>query len=115
MPLNRPIWLDAHLAPSLAAWLESRFMLEARSFERLGLLTASDEDAFAKAREANAIILTKDADFPQILARLGAPPALIWLTVGNTSSTRLRAILGDRLEIALDMIEQGERLVEIGG
>lgn len=37
------------------------------------------------AREAgNVILLTKDRDFPELQQRLGAPPKIIWLRIGNS-------------------------------
>jgi predicted nuclease of predicted toxin-antitoxin system len=115
MPPNRrgEIWLDAHLSPSLAAWIAESLDLPARSFERLGLRDAADEEVFCKAREAGAVVMTKDADFPRLLERLGPPPTVIWLTFGNTSSARLRDLLQKKLEIAMNLLDQGEQLVEI--
>ena len=46
-----------------------------------------------EARQHNAIILTKDADFSLLLNQLGQPPRVIWLTCGNTTNAILRDIL----------------------
>jgi predicted nuclease of predicted toxin-antitoxin system len=116
MPPNRqPLWLDAHLSPSLAAWIETEFSLRSASFHRLGFQSAPDFEVFQAAREADAIILTKDADFAELLAVHGAPPRIIWLTFGNTSSARLREVLHSSLMDALSLIGTGEVLVEIAG
>ncbi len=115
MPPSRRVelWLDAHLPPALAPWLIGHFGISAQSFDRAGLRVASDEEAFTKARQADAVIVTKDADFPRMLERHGPPPRVIWLTFGNTSRARLQAILSAKLEIALNLLDQGEQLVEI--
>ena len=38
---------------------------------------------------------------------------MIWLRVGNTSEDRLKGILTDHLQNALDLIDGGNPLVEI--
>ena len=45
------------------------------------------------ARNAQAIIVTKDIDFLRLLERHGPPPQILWLTCGNTSNERLVEIL----------------------
>jgi len=115
MPPNRraELWPDAHLPPALVPWLIERFDMQAQSFDRAGLRFATDEEAFAKARQADAVIVTKDADFPRLLERYGPPPRVIGLTFGNTSRSRLQDILTSKLGIALNLLDEGERLVEI--
>ncbi|MGJ3230655.1 MAG: DUF5615 family PIN-like protein [Oceanicaulis sp.] len=113
MPLNKPLWLDAHLKPSLAPWIADRFGLVAYSFERLGHLRTADEKIFALAREADAVVVTKDADFLRLLAANGPPPSVLWLTMGNTSAANLRAVFEARLDDAIALLASGEALVEI--
>lgn len=107
------LWLDAHLSPSLSGWLSARFDVNAYAVRDLGLRDASDASIFAAARSARAVVVTKDADFVTLLDRLGPPPSVIWLTVGNTSNTRLREILEETLPAALRMLQGGESIVEI--
>ena len=59
--------------------------------------------------------MTKDGDFSLLLDRYGPPPQIIWLTCGNTSNTSLKRILTSTLQQALDLLANGEKLVEIGG
>ncbi|MDP2794585.1 MAG: DUF5615 family PIN-like protein [Sulfurisoma sp.] len=107
------IWLDAHLSPALATWLTEEFGQPAAHLRQLGLRHAKDHEIFAAARKENAILLTKDADFVDRVRRLGPPPAILWLTCGNTSNLALRVLLGATLPRALALIESGETLVEI--
>jgi predicted nuclease of predicted toxin-antitoxin system len=107
------IWVDAQLAPALAPWLSQQFGVEAVSIRRLGLLEATDPEIFAAAREASAIVLTKDVDFVVLLERLGPPPRVLWVTCGNTSNEHLRLVLSATLPNALEMLKAGEILVEI--
>jgi predicted nuclease of predicted toxin-antitoxin system len=111
----RQIWLDNHLSPALTGWINATFGLNCVQLRDLGLERASDREIFEKAREADALLISKDRDFAELVLRLGAPPPLIWLTCGNTSNRALRSLLGVRLATALSMIESGEAIVEIGG
>ena len=60
-------------------------------------------------------MVTKDADFPNLLIRRGPPPQVIWLTIGDASAARLRAVLEARLPEVLSLLDAGEPLVEIKG
>jgi len=60
-----------------------------------------------------AVVLTKDRDFDELLERRGPPPHVIWVTAGNTSSARMRELLGSVLAQALDLVTRGEPLVEL--
>lgn len=107
------IWLDAQLPPSIAPWIESAFGTDALAVRDLGLRQAKDTTIFRAARSAGAVVMTKDADFVELLRRLGSPPKVLWLTCGNTSKAKLRDILRKHLPDALARLDAGEDLVEI--
>ena len=107
------LWIDAQLSPALAPWLTQEFGVEAFSARHLGLVPAKDREIFEAAKEANAVVLTKDADFTLWLERLGPPPQVLWLRCGNTSNAYLKNVLRKTLPEALEMIRSGEALVEI--
>lgn len=108
------IWVDAQLSPRTAHWMAANFPVAATPLRDLGLRDAGDEEIFAAARAANAIVLTKDSDFVHLLERHGSPPKILWLTCGNTSETKLQEILTRHLMTALGLFAGGEDLVEIG-
>lgn len=107
------LWLDAQLSPYLASWIEGNFKIETRAVRDLGLRDAVDSVIFQKARDADAVVITKDRDFVELLLRHGSPPKVLWLTCGNTSNPALRTILAQRLPVAVQMLKTGETLVEI--
>lgn len=109
------IWVDAQLSPRIAHWLTKHFSLTAKPLREIGLRDAEDYEIFTKARAENAVILTKDNDFLRLLEQHGSPPKVIWLTCGNTSDTALRKILEQHFATALELLNGGENLVEIGG
>jgi predicted nuclease of predicted toxin-antitoxin system len=107
------VWVDAQLSPSLAPWITKQFGVDSASIRYLGLLKASDPQIFNAARQAEAVVLTKDADFVLLLERFGPPPRVLWVRCGNTSNAHIRAVLVETLASALALLEGGESLVEI--
>jgi predicted nuclease of predicted toxin-antitoxin system len=109
------IWIDAQLSPALVTWISANFSVQAVALRDVGLRDASDNEIFAAARQANAIVLTKDKDFVDLVNRLGVPPQVIWLTCGNTSNAHLKSVLSNALTQAIELLDAGESLVEISG
>ena len=108
------LWLDAHLSPALCRWLSETFEVEAAHVRDFGLHEADDQPLFEAARAAGIdAVMTKDRDFTDLVERLGPPPKVIWITVGNTSNQNLRRVLAATLRDALDLLEHGEALVEV--
>jgi len=87
--------------------------INAVAIRDLGLRDAGDMEIFTAARKADAIVLTKDADFPFLLSQHGTPPKVIWLTCGNTSNDQLKNILANKLSAVLELLDSGEEIVEI--
>jgi predicted nuclease of predicted toxin-antitoxin system len=87
------VWIDAQLSPVLAGWLVNRFGVGAKHVKELGLVESSDPQIFAAAKTANAIVLTKDRDFVDLVKRHGTPPQIVWVTSGNTSNREMIRIL----------------------
>jgi predicted nuclease of predicted toxin-antitoxin system len=109
------VWTDAHLSPALARWLREHFAVDARPIRELGLRDAEDAQIFSAARDAGAVVITKDSDFVDLVTRLGPPPQIVWLTCGNTTNEALRAILADAWPRVHALLDAGEPLVEITG
>lgn len=107
------IWVDAQLPPTLATWLSSTFELEASALRDLSLRDARDIEIFEAARTENAVIMTKDSDFVDLVCRLGTPPQILWLTCGNVTNRNLRRLLTATLPDALEQLRQGTIIVEI--
>lgn len=107
------VWIDAQLSPAIAKWIEANFSVAAVAVRELNLRDAKDIEIFRAAGEADAVVLTKDADFPHLLSQHGPPPKILWLTCGNTSKSELQSILTRALPNALALLEAGEDLVQI--
>ena len=104
--------IDAQLSPNLADWVNVTLRIEAISVKKLNLVNTEDQKIFDTARKMNAVIMTKDEDFVQLLHRLGSPPKILWITCGNTSNQRMKEILLIRLSEALEILKSVD-LVEI--
>lgn len=109
------VWIDAQLAPSLAVWLRETFDVTALAVRDLQLRDAEDPVIFQAARDASAVVLTKDADFVTLVGRHGPPPQIVWLTCGNTSNRALRELLTTAWPRVVALLQAGEPLVEISG
>ncbi|NWG52814.1 MAG: DUF5615 family PIN-like protein [Hydrogenophilaceae bacterium] len=108
------LWFDIMLSPDVAAWSAGNFSIETGHLDSLGFRLATDRVIFEAARQNQvSAIITKDSDYLRLLERHGPPPAIIWLTCGNTSNEALKSLLTMRLHAALALIEGGEPLVEL--
>ena len=111
------VWVDAQISPAIAEWLRASFGTDAVAVRDIGLRDAPDIEIFERAQRADAAVLTKDADFVHLLHRHGPPPQVVWLTCGNTSNARLRAILSQTWPRVTAFpklgLEHGEALVEV--
>jgi predicted nuclease of predicted toxin-antitoxin system len=108
------LWIDAQLSPKLAPWITDTIAgIDAYSVRYIGLRDAKDLVIFMAAREANAIVVTKDRDFVAPLEQYGAPPKIIWLTCGNTSNAKVRENFLSTLPQALALLQGEEVLVQV--
>jgi predicted nuclease of predicted toxin-antitoxin system len=106
------LWVDAQFSPRLAAWLTAQLGVKATAVRDLGLREATDRAIFVAAREAGAVVLTKESDFVTLLERYGAPPQILWVTAGNTTTEHLQALMGATWP-RVTLLAAGEPLVEI--
>lgn len=107
-------WIDAQLPPTLAAWLTETFEVDAIALKDIGLRDAKDTDIFNAARSVGTVIMIKDSDFIDLVTRVGTPPQILWVTCGNVTNRNLRRILTLTFSDALQILQAGEAVVEIG-
>jgi predicted nuclease of predicted toxin-antitoxin system len=107
------VWVDAQLSPRLARWLTTTLGVPATHVRELGLLDATDRAIFSRARDAQAVVLTKDADFVALVEHHGPPPQVLWITTGNATEARLEELLATTWPQIEKLLRAGERLIEI--
>lgn len=72
--------------------------MTAQSAYSLNLLYNTDLDIYQLAKSSGRIIIiSKDADFSEIITRLGAPPKLINIKIGNCDNRQLWSLLKPQL------------------
>src|SRR5687768_13723571 len=90
--------LDMPVSPSLVKVVES-FGFTGIHIADLGLHKSPDSEILQLARDENAIIITADHDFPQLLALSAAEgPGIILFRGGNYSDEEMRQLLERVLE-----------------
>jgi predicted nuclease of predicted toxin-antitoxin system len=104
--------IDAQLPPALARWLLDAGR-EASHLQDMGLRDADDGMVWATALRIGAAIVTKDEDFAARSVRSKEAPIIVWLRVGNTTNPVLKTWIDARLPGILQLLEQGNRLVEV--
>ena len=107
------IWIDAQISPQLCPWISQNFDVEVHSVFSLGLHEAEDGAIFEAARQAGAVVLSKDQDFVDLVLRQGPPPQIIWVTCGNTSNQAFRILMHQAFPKILELLRSGEPLVEL--
>lgn len=61
-----------------------------------GLATADDHTVWAYAATHGLAVVTKDSDFRDMSAALGAPPKVVWLRLGNSPTAVVAALFRAR-------------------
>ena len=96
--------LDQNLSFRLLAVLKPRFP-DSVHVGALRLGAASDFDIWDYARREELAILTKDSDFHHLSMLNGHPPKVVWLRVGNVSTTMIAELLVSRMSEIADFLE----------
>jgi predicted nuclease of predicted toxin-antitoxin system len=107
-------WVDAQLPPLLVEWLSGEFAVLAQSVRELGLRDATDIEIFMAARREQAVVISKDNDFVDLVSRHGAPPQLLWVTCGNVTNAKLKVVFKRTFPDALELLAAGQAIVEVG-
>lgn len=102
--------VDENLPVVLAEWLVAQGH-DAAHVKSLGLDRASDRSIRARAEDTGAIVISKDADF----AAAGHRLRVIWVRIGNTTNANLVRVWGAAWPAILAALDEGERLIEVGG
>lgn len=84
--------LDQNLSPRLVARVADIFPDSGHVYV-LGLDRSSDAAVWKYARDHDYVLVTKDADFSELIALRGFPPKIIWLRLGNCSTDDIERLL----------------------
>lgn len=84
--------IDENLSAKLVIRLAAEFP-ESTHVKALGLRGAADRAIWEYAKEHGFTIVSKDDDFRQKAFLLGAPPKVVWLALGNSSTAVVATLL----------------------
>ncbi len=86
---------DQNLSPRLVGVLTDLYpgSIHVRD---VGLQAADDEAVWNYAGAHGLVIVSKDSDFRQRSFLFGHPPKVIWIRLGNCSTSQIEAILRSR-------------------
>jgi predicted nuclease of predicted toxin-antitoxin system len=83
---------DENLSPRLSRLLADIYP-DSEHVRNVGLRGAEDERICDYARDRGFTVVSKDNDFRQRSFLKGAPPKVVWLSVGNAGTTRIADLL----------------------
>jgi predicted nuclease of predicted toxin-antitoxin system len=91
--LTMPILLfDQNLSPRLISRLADLFP-GAPHVSQIGLDRATDLAVWEYARTHDCALVTKDSDFNDLSVLRGVPPKVLWLRLGNCTTTDIEQTL----------------------
>ncbi len=71
----------------------------------IGLDCAQDGVVWDYARDHGYVIVTKDADYNQLGVLRGCPPKILWLLIGNCTTSQVETLLRDN-HASIEAFEQ---------
>jgi predicted nuclease of predicted toxin-antitoxin system len=105
MQLEWEIWLDTHISPAIAKWMKEYTGFQVKSAYILELYTLPDVEIYNKAKEyGNVILISKDTDFHELISRLGSPPKLINIKIGNCDNRMLWEFIKPHIKKAITLL-----------
>ena len=99
--------LDENLSPRLIASIHDLYP-GSTHVENCGLIAAADEHIWQFAKENVFAIVSKDSDFSELSVLRGSPPKVIWLRIGNCTTTRAAFLLRDAFPRIQAFLAAGE-------
>jgi predicted nuclease of predicted toxin-antitoxin system len=101
---------DQNLSHSLPQRLADLYP-DSLHLRHAGLLGTDDLVIWQYAGTHGLAIVSKDSDFNELAFRLGSPPKVIWLRMGNCSTTQVEAALRTHHADLLTFEQDAERHV----
>jgi predicted nuclease of predicted toxin-antitoxin system len=104
--LNWEFWLDVNLSPIIAKWLHDKTNFIFKSSYILKLDGLDDLEIYHRARQnpTPVVLISKDSDLPRLINKLGSPPKLINLRIGNTDNTVLFNFISNNLPATISTL-----------
>lgn len=104
--------VDANLPQALCGWLTGKGH-EATHVLEIALAQADDPDIWRAASSLNAVVVSKDEDFADLVRSGAQGSAVVWMRTGNGTNRQLFAYLEAVWPLVEERLSFGDRLVEI--
>lgn len=104
--------VDAQLPQALVQLLREHGHV-AEHVTEIGPADAADRVIWQYALENDAVIVTKDEDFADMVATGRDGPAVVWVRVGNTRRAALLVWFEPLIDHIVELVSTGQRLVEL--
>lgn len=105
---------DEHVSEALVGLLADVFPASLH-VRKMGVGGGTDREIWQLARDNGCTIVTKDGDFHPLSVLLGAPPKIIWVRVGNCTTSELAGLLRARAaEVQSFGSQDEETVLELG-
>lgn len=111
---GRVLLIDAQLPAALARRLD-RQGHPSLHVNDIGLATADDRTIWKLAQSKSWVIVSKDDDFQDLAIRLGSPPQLVWVRLGNCRKDALFGTFDRVMDSIVAALDLGESIVELRG
>lgn len=79
----------------------------------VGLSEADDRTIWKFAQERAWVIVSKDDDFQDLAIRLGSPPQVLWVRLGNCRKSSLFQVFDRLIESIVAALDLGEAIIEL--
>lgn len=106
--------LDENLSPRLPSLLTDLYP-DSSQIELLGLRGATDTFIWEYAKAREYVLVSKDNDFRQRSFQFGAPPKVVWLHVGNATTSVILRLLRESQRDILRFVQQPETAMLVLG
>lgn len=104
--------VDNQLPPALAHLIQTELGSSALHVSDVGLRDASDAEVWSYASQIQAVLISKDEDFADIVIQV--PTAkLIWVRIGNCRKIVLLNLFRQLWPRILELLETGDRVIEL--
>jgi predicted nuclease of predicted toxin-antitoxin system len=96
---------DHNLSPKLVAKLVNLYPASSH-VALLGLDTSSDLVVWQHAQQAGYCLVAKDSDLNDLVAAKGFPPKVIWIRLGNCTTSAIVTLLQTHYEAILEFEQE---------
>ncbi|MBC8141274.1 MAG: DUF5615 family PIN-like protein [Armatimonadetes bacterium] len=106
---------DHNLSPRLVNLLADVYA-ESRHVFPLGMATSDDKTVWDYAKAHGFVLVSKDSDHADLTVLHGFPPKVIWLRLGNCTTTQIETLLRESADAVASFVgDASVGILQLGG